>query len=136
MQLTEHQAGDHYHITELTEDRVWLSRQASKVQLSRSFIVGAHVLIEDWPVHELDALQRQDESLLAPLIQASPELVVLGCGAAQALPNPTLMAWFHQRNIGLELMSLDAAARTFNVLMSEQRRALGAFVLPALISPT
>lgn len=55
-----------------------------------------------------------------------PELIIIGTGKAQHLPNPSLVAPLTRAGIGIEFMSTDAAARTYNVLMAEGRKvALG-----------
>lgn len=130
MQLTEHRAGDHYNIISVEADQITLQYRDQASHHANSLIVGAHLLHTDWPVTDLTELNALDETRLAPLVEPTPEVVLIGCGATQPLPSPKLMQWFHQRQIGLEIMTLDAACRTFNVLMSEQRRALGALILP------
>ena len=131
MQLTEHRAGDHYSVVSVEGHQITLHYRDQTSQHSKTVIVGAHLLDTDWPVTDIRALEALDERSLAPLVEPTPEVVVIGYGSHQPLPNPRLMQWFHQRQIGLEIMTLDAACRTFNVLMSEQRRALGALILPA-----
>lgn len=131
MQLTEHRAGDHYSIVRVERHQITLQYRDQASHHSKTVIVGAHLLHTDWPVADLSELEGLNEASLAPLIEPAPEVVVIGFGAHQPLPNPRLMQWFHQRHIGLEIMTLDAACRTFNVLMSEQRRALGALILPS-----
>lgn len=134
MQLTEHRAGDHYSILSVEAHQITLRYRDQASHHGHTLIVGAHLLHTDWPVTDLTELDALDDTRLAPLVEPTPELVVIGCGATQPLPNPNLMQWFHQRQIGLEIMTLDAACRTFNVLMSEQRRALAALILPAAMA--
>jgi len=130
MQLTEHRAGDHYSILSVEDHGITLQYQDQVSRHSGTLIVGAHLFDADWPVADVTHLNTLDESLLAPLVEPQPEVVIIGFGSRQPLPNPALMQWFHQRQIGLEIMTLDAACRTFNVLMSEQRRALAALISP------
>lgn len=40
-----------------------------------------------------------------------------------------LRQWFSERQIGIEVMPLGAACRTFNILLSEGRGVLGVFLL-------
>ena len=67
---------------------------------------------------------------LAPLFALEPEVVVLSTGARQIFPPAALRAEFATRKIGLEVMEIGAACRTYNVLVSEARRALAAIMLP------
>lgn len=94
--------------------------------LQASFIVTPDQLIKDWGVKTLDAL---DEDSLEPLLALKPEVIILGCGETQAFPHARVLAACLRRGIGLESMVNAAAARTFNVLASEGRNAIAAFIL-------
>lgn len=54
-----------------------------------------------------------------------PELVLLGTGRRQIFPPAFFGAEFLKAGIGFEVMDTGAACRTFNVLVSEQRRVVG-----------
>ncbi len=123
MQLTEHTPGDHYFIRSVTPDAVQINDDTHHTSL----ILGAHLLVPDWSVTSLSEL---DEHTTAPLLEHSPELVVLGVGTQQSFPPTEVMRLFLAQQVGLECMTLDAACRTFNVLMSENRRALLGLILP------
>ena len=56
--------------------------------------------------------------------------MVLITGATQVFPPAAVMAACLQRGVGLEVMTNDAAARTFSVLAGEGRRAVAGFILP------
>jgi len=94
--------------------------------LTRSFIVSAQTLVEDWTVLDARRLSVDD---LEPLLALAPELIVLGTGERQAFPPPATLAACLQRGIGLEAMTNAAAARTFNILAGEGRRVVAGFVL-------
>ena len=94
--------------------------------LRRSFILTPQALMEDWPVTGIASLGPAD---LQPLLALEPEVVILGCGASQAFPQPEVMAACLTRGIGIEVMTNAAAARTFNVLASEGRRVVAGFVI-------
>lgn len=105
-----------------------VSALVNERKLTRSFIVAPDTLVEDWPVHDVNALAPAD---LEPLFALNPELILLGAGAAQAFPSPETMAACLSRGIGLETMTNAAAARTFNVLAAEGRRVVAGFTLAA-----
>ncbi|MEO8018638.1 MAG: MTH938/NDUFAF3 family protein [Pseudomonadota bacterium] len=67
---------------------------------------------------------------LAPLFALEPEVVVLSTGSRQSFPRAALRAEFATRKIGLEVMEIGAACRTYNVLVGEARRVLAAIMLP------
>lgn len=94
--------------------------------LSRSFVLSAEALVEDWPVDGIAALRPEH---LDAIFALSPELVVLGTGGRQAFPAADVQATCLARGIGLESMANAAAARTFNVLAGEGRRVVAAFVI-------
>ena len=56
------------------------------------------------------------------------EFVLLGTGAAQALPPREIREGLRTRGLGLEFMSSEAAARSYNVLASEGRRMAAALI--------
>lgn len=95
-------------------------------KLTRSFIVTPAELVEDWPVRDVNALTPGD---LEPLFALQPEVIILGAGAVQAFPPMETMAACLSRGIGLEAMTNDAAARTFNVLAAEGRRVVAGFLI-------
>lgn len=122
MDLIEHTTDAHHTIRGIESDRVLVTDR----WYDTSLVVGAHYLDTDWPVTSLDEI---GESHIAGLVELGPELVVVGAGHHQQfLPREAQMA-FLRRGIGVECMTLDAAARTFNVLMSENRRALAALII-------
>ena len=55
---------------------------------------------------------------------------MLSTGARQKFPRAALRAEFATRKIGLEVMEIGAACRTYNVLVGEERRVLAAILLP------
>jgi uncharacterized protein len=95
-------------------------------RIERSFVIAPDALVEDWKVEAVASMRVAD---LEPLLARGPELVVLGCGEAQAFPPPEVMAACLTRGIGLESMTNAAAARTFNVLAAEGRRVVAGFVI-------
>jgi uncharacterized protein len=72
-----------------------------------------------WDDRTFDALTREDFAFLATL---GLEIVLLGTGARQRFPSPRLTAPLAQSRIGLEVMDLKAACRTYNILVAEERK--------------
>ncbi|WP_386071121.1 Mth938-like domain-containing protein [Tahibacter sp. UC22_41] len=96
-------------------------------ELRRSFVLAPDRAIEDWPVGAVGEL---DEATVAPILELTPAVVILGSGPRLVFPSQQVLAAFLKRGIGLEVMDNAAAARTFNVLVSEGRRVVAAFILP------
>jgi uncharacterized protein len=94
--------------------------------LHRSCVISAERLIDDWRPQTLDELSAAD---LEAVFALQPEIVVLGSGARQRFPDTKLLAAILERGIGCEVMDTGAACRTYNVLVSESRRAVAALFL-------
>jgi uncharacterized protein len=95
-------------------------------EIRASCIVGANS-VTPWPPRTVEELGAEH---LPALFDLAPEVVVLATGAAQKFPRAALRAEFATRRIGLEVMEIGAAARTYNVLVGEERRVLAAILLP------
>jgi len=76
-------------------------------------------ILDGWIHRPMEALVESD---LALLLETGPELIVLGTGNKYILPPRDLVFALARRGVGLEVMDTPAAARTFNVLISESRR--------------
>ena len=95
-------------------------------RIERSCIVTPERLITDWEPATFADLEPQH---LETLFALAPELVLLGTGAVQRFATRQVRAAFVQRRVGLEVMQLGAACRTFNVLLQEERRVAAALFL-------
>ena len=95
-------------------------------RVRRSCLVTAERLITDWPPATFDELA---PAHLEAIFALAPELVLLGTGPTQRFASPEVRGEFARRRIGLEVMQLGAACRTFNVLVQEERRVLAALFL-------
>lgn len=74
-----------------------------------------------------------DVKAFAPVLEAAGEieLLLLGCGPRMELVSQDLRAPLRAAGIVIEPMDTGAAARTFNLLLSEDRRvAAGLIALP------
>jgi uncharacterized protein len=83
-----------------------------------SVIVTAEQILP-WSATSFDALNVEDFQALSKL---GVEIVLLGTGPKQRFPHPRLTASLGAARIGLEVMDLKAACRTYNILVAEERR--------------
>jgi len=81
--------------------------------------------LQAWPVSAFSALAEMHFAQLAAL---GPEVVLLGTGGRLRFPPPRLSAPLARAGIGLEVMDVQAACRTYNILMAEERRVLAALI--------
>jgi uncharacterized protein len=79
----------------------------------------------DWPVKSFAALAAGDFAVFAGL---GVDIVLLGTGAKQRFPHPSLTASLARSRIGIEVMDLQAACRTYNILVAEERRVAAALL--------
>ena len=81
--------------------------------------------IEEWSVKRFDQLSTEDFTYLKNL---KAEIVLLGTGPKQRFPHPRLTAELAKAGIGLEVMDLQAACRTYNILVAEERKVAAALL--------
>lgn len=93
---------------------------------SASLILCRDKVIDDWGVTDAGDLTPE---LVEPIIGLAPDVVLLGTGARQAFPSQAVLAAFLQRGVGVEVMDNAAAARTWDILASEGRNVVAAFIL-------
>lgn len=70
-----------------------------------------------------------DATHCAALIALNPEILLLGTGPRQRFVEPALYRLLASHGIGLEVMNLGAACRSFNVLVGEHRAVVAALYL-------
>jgi len=81
--------------------------------------------IEQWPAKTFDQLSVEDFAFLRTL---NAEIVLLGTGPRQRFPHPRLTDALARAGIGLEVMDLQAACRTYNILVAEERKDAAALL--------
>ncbi len=79
-----------------------------------------------WPRSRVEELQREDFDALLAL---KPELVIFGSGRTLRFVHPSITRGLIEARIGIECMDTAAACRTYNVLVSEGRRAVAALII-------
>lgn len=95
---------------------------------NRPFIISGQQIVPEWDVSSIDEI---NETTLQPVFDLQPEVVLIGTGRNQIFLPPSTQAAFFQRNIGFEVMTTEAACRTFNVLATEGRHVVAA-LLPSI----
>jgi len=92
----------------------------------RSIVVLPDRLIVDWAPHGVEALEAIH---LVPLAELDLEVLLLGTGEKLRFPNSDVLRPITDARIGLEVMDVAAAARTYNILLAEGRRVAAALLL-------
>ncbi|MGH8280579.1 MAG: Mth938-like domain-containing protein [Gammaproteobacteria bacterium] len=94
--------------------------------LSTSFILTPTTVLEDWPPQRIEDLTLEH---LQAALDLEPEVLLIGTGSVLRFPEARIMAEIQQRGIGLEVLDTAAACRTYNVLVSENRRVVAALLM-------
>ncbi len=101
-------------------------RLRDRVVTSSVIVTASEVL--PWPVTSVAALT---PALLEPVLALPVEVVLLATGARQLWPDPAVLAHAAARGVGIEVMDVGAACRTFNLLIGDGRPA----ALAAILAP-
>jgi uncharacterized protein len=107
-------------ITAYGDDHVMVNGQRRETSL----IVMPERIV-DWDVECFESLS-QESFLLLKDLQA--EILLLGTGLTQRFPHPRLTAPLAALGIGVEVMDLKAACRTYNILVAEERKVAAALL--------
>ena len=78
-----------------------------------------------WAAASFAALTAED---FAPLAGLGLEIVLLGTGPRLRFPQPSLTRALAEAHVGLEVMDLQAACRTYNILVAEERKVAAALL--------
>ena len=124
MQLTQEPAEGYFFVRACTPRAITIVDKP----LTRSFVLAPDQVVEDWPVTNAGEFNDAAAETIAAL---KPEVVLLGTGEKQVFPPREAIVSLLRRRIGVEVMDNAAASRTYNLLASEGRRAVAAFMLPA-----
>lgn len=100
--------------------------QVGERALLRSCILSADTVIEHWTPRDAERLTPED---FDPVLALRPEIVILGTGRVQRFPPHAVRGVFAQRSVGLEVMDMGAACRTYNLLLQDQRRVVAALII-------
>lgn len=123
MQLSQENPDFSFVLRGTTPTTVLVNQQS----LDASFVLAADRLLENWGPASVDELE---PAHMETLLALGPSVAILGTGPRQHFPSPAVMAAMLTRGVGLEVMDNAAAARTFNVLATEGRKVVAAFLLP------
>jgi uncharacterized protein len=86
-----------------------------------SVIIGSDAIIAPWSIH---TVQELTDITLRPILELEPEIIIIGHQQPLSSVPMAIMQDLSKKRIGLEFMSIGAACRTFNVLLSEKRNVV------------
>jgi uncharacterized protein len=100
--------------------------EINEQRFENSIIVMPEGEVIPWNVNHFTHLEQSDFQLI---LEKKPALVIFGSGKRLRFLHPTILQGLIQAKIGFETMDTQAACRTYNILMSEGRLVLGAFLI-------
>ena len=122
MHIAREDCRSEYLIRAYEEGQVTIGQQ----QYRRSLIVSAQAPPAQWRPRSAGELLRED---FEPVLALQPEILLLGTGQRLDFPSPSLTVAVLQAGVGVEVMDTAAACRTYNILLSEERRVVAALLL-------
>ena len=99
--------------------------EINHVRYQENLIAMPATAVIPWAPAGFDGLAAED---FAQLVALTPEIVLLGTGDTVRFPHPRMGALLSAARIGLEIMDVTAACRTFNVLAAEGRKVAAALL--------
>ena len=97
----------------------------NEITYSSSLLVSINKIKQGWQVSSIDDINEDDCQFIA---DQGNEIVLLGTTSEIVSINPKYRVWFANNGMGLEVMNLGAACRTYNVLASERRSVIAALI--------
>lgn len=118
------------HLTDISGINVFTGYGEGYVMVNRqrherNLVVLRDQLVTDWQPAGFDDLTAEHFARLAEL---QPEIVLLGTGGSLRFPRPELTRALIEARIGLEVMDIRAACRTYNFLAAEERKIAAALL--------
>ena len=95
------------------------SKYDFNIFVSKDFVIK-------WSISEINNIVIDD---LSDIIKYNPEIILIGTGLQPILPKSEIINQLHNSNVGVEFMSTDAACKTFNVLLQEDRNVIAGLVV-------
>jgi uncharacterized protein len=89
-------------------------------------VVTPEQVLADWQPLDFLKINEADFNYFMPL---KPEILLLGSGPKQFFLHPGLYRQLTNAGIGVEFMDTPAACRTYNILVSEDRKVVAAILI-------
>jgi len=100
-------------------------------KINNEWVEGSLLVFADhmltWNITDISKITAQQ---FEPIINSIPaiEFIIIGTGKQMTPLDPAIRQFFRSKNIAVDVMDTGAACRTYNVLLSEERRAAAAVI--------
>jgi uncharacterized protein len=91
----------------------------NKTHIKQSCIISNEHIILDLNLNSIEDLTIQH---VDQLFSSNPEIIIMGSGDQHIFPPIELLTPIDNQNIGFEVMNNKSAARTYNILIAEERK--------------
>ena len=108
---------DNHSIQEYDQNHVMISGK----QYTQNILITETQIISNWDALELSELTSEKFSAV---LNEQPEIILLGHKLQQTVRPNLLIQELSKIRVGIECSDIGAACRTFNVLLSENRRVV------------
>lgn len=116
------ESSDRHAVQAYTNNKI----QINSIIYECSLIVSRDELISDLNFHDVKEI---NDDYVELLLKQKPELIVIGHEQTGKFPPIQYLSKLSQLRVGIECMSIGAACRTYNVLLSEHRSVVAGFIL-------
>jgi uncharacterized protein len=119
MKFSEEHEDQQFVITGYNKDNV----QINNINFQHGLIITSDYFNPNWQPQAFADLQHQH---LDTLFDLQPEIILLGTGIKQVFPEKAVYLRLIHSSISFELMNIQAACRTFNILTADNRKVAAA----------
>jgi uncharacterized protein len=103
--------------------------EVNKTEYAHAVVFGPEGDVARWSPESVEQI---DATAMAQLVDLDakplPEVLLIGTGNKQRFLAPALLRPLLKAGVGVEMMDSQAASRTYNILMSEDRRVVVALL--------
>ena len=119
MKFSEEHDNQQFTITGYDDHAIGINGQ----NITQGFIIAADHFNKDWQPRVFADLNPQH---LETVFALQPEIILLGTGQEQQLPEKDVYLSLINSAIGFEIMNTQAACRTFTILTADNRKVAAA----------
>ncbi len=122
MELNQNSVGEYNTINKVSDDNIIINQKSH----NQSCILSNNNLLLNLNLSSIDDIT---EIHIKQLLLTEPEIVLFGSGNVHQFPNIELLNPIAKLGIGFEVMNNKSAARTYNVLIAEERKVACLLIL-------
>jgi uncharacterized protein len=122
MELIQNKSETYNQIVSITESNVIVNQDS----YNGSCIVSNLQIITDINLKHIDQLNSKH---IEDLLSSNPEVILFGSGLTHQFPNVEVLTPIAKSLVGFEVMTNSAAARTYNVMIAEERKVACLLIL-------